>query len=73
MDVDFHLCRTWLFDVAAGLIYTLDQTSSLGKIIGYQILVGVGIGSSIQVPVNTARAFVTPEDVAIVTSVILFC
>ncbi|KAK6082380.1 major facilitator superfamily transporter [Seiridium cupressi] len=68
----FLIFGSAMITLGAGLIYTLDQDSSIGKIIGYQIIVGVGIGSSIQVPVTAAQAFSKPEDIAVVTAVILF-
>jgi hypothetical protein len=40
----FLLGGTTIFAVAAGLITTLNIESSLGKLIGYQILAGAGIG-----------------------------
>ncbi|KAI0970358.1 MFS gliotoxin efflux transporter glia [Xylaria arbuscula] len=58
--------------VGAGLVYTLGFDSTLGEIIGYQILVGFGIGGGIQVPVTAAQAFSKPEDIPTVTTVILF-
>jgi hypothetical protein len=58
--------------LGAGLVYTLDIDSSIGKIIGYQILVGVGVGLSIQVPITTAQAFSAPEDIPVVTAAVLF-
>ncbi|KAK4051704.1 hypothetical protein OIO90_004654 [Microbotryomycetes sp. JL221] len=50
------LYRFWPFLVAgpvflaigSGLLYTIDETTSAAKIIGYQILTGVGIGSVMQ-------------------------
>ncbi|OTB08287.1 hypothetical protein M426DRAFT_71366 [Hypoxylon sp. CI-4A] len=58
--------------IGAGLIYTLDANSTLGEIIGYQILVGFGIGGGIQVPVTAAQSFSLPEDIPIVTTIVLF-
>ncbi|RWA10014.1 hypothetical protein EKO27_g5073 [Xylaria grammica] len=58
--------------VGAGLVYTLDFDSTLGEIVGYQILVGFGIGGGIQVPVTAAQAFSPPADIPTVTTVILF-
>lgn len=58
--------------VGAGLIYTLDSDSTLGEMVGYQILVGFGIGSGIQVPVTAVQAFSLPADIPIVTTIVLF-
>ncbi|KAI1170393.1 MFS gliotoxin efflux transporter glia [Nemania sp. FL0916] len=58
--------------VGAGLIYTLDFDATLGEIVGYQVLVGFGIGTGIQVPVTAAQVFCKPEDIPTLTAVILF-
>ena len=56
--------------IGAGLLYTLDIGSS-GKYIGYQLLVGLGIGTAIQVPVMTIQAFSAPEDIPVATTIVL--
>jgi MFS family permease len=58
--------------VGAGLIYTLDITSSSGKWIGYQALVGAGLGLTFQISVIVAQAIVKPSDLSSVSAVILF-
>jgi len=60
-----------LTTVGAGLIYTLSTTSSTGHWIGYQIIAGVGIGACFQVPIMAGQALAAPEDIAIVTSILL--
>src|SRR5689334_10992669 len=37
-----------LISVGSGLLYTLDANSGSGKEIGYQILLGVGVGGALQ-------------------------
>lgn len=61
--------------VGAGLLYSLDIDSSAGQYIGYQILVGVGVGTSIQIPVITAQALSDMAEIPCVTAVVLctFC
>jgi len=61
-----------LITLGAGLIYTLDIDSGLGPILGYQLIVGFGVGASIQVPVTVAQAFSEPADIAVVTAMVLF-
>ncbi|KAI0516771.1 putative gliotoxin efflux pump [Xylaria bambusicola] len=46
----FMLVFTAITVVSGGLIYTFDVDTSLGKQIGYQILLGVGVGPVIQIP-----------------------
>lgn len=61
-----------MLTAGAGLVYTLDARSTLGQIVGYQMLPGIGIGASIQVPVTVAQAFSAPADIPVVTAVVLF-
>ncbi|KAI1146866.1 putative gliotoxin efflux pump [Nemania diffusa] len=46
----FMLVGAAISAVAGGLIYSFDIDTDLGKQIGYQILLGLGIGSVIQIP-----------------------
>lgn len=68
----FLLVSSALLTLGAGLVYTLNPTSGLGSVIGYQIIVGIGVGSGIQVPVSAAQAFSPPQDIPLVTGVVLF-
>lgn len=34
----------WCLCIGGGLLYTVDQTTSTAKLIGYQIILGAGIG-----------------------------
>lgn len=38
-----------VWTLGLGLISSLDQFSSLGKIVGYQVMAGAGAGSTFQV------------------------
>lgn len=58
--------------VATGLIYTLENGSSSGKWIGYQILGGIGWGLAYQIPIIMGQAAADVNDIAEVTAVILF-
>lgn len=58
--------------IGAGLLYTLDIGTSAGKYIGYQILFGVGVGTTIQVPVIVAQAFSAAQDIPAATTTVLF-
>lgn len=55
----------------SGLIYTLCTSSSKAHWIGYQIVVGLGIGACFQVPIMAGQALASPEDVSLVTSILL--
>jgi MFS transporter, DHA2 family, glioxin efflux transporter len=61
-----------LATIGSGLIFTLDIGSPSSKWIGYQVLAGLGIGISIQVPIITAQATSDPSDLSSATAMILF-
>ncbi|KAI9837895.1 MAG: hypothetical protein M1837_002685 [Sclerophora amabilis] len=69
--VPFLLGGAALTTVGAGLIFTLDVGSPSGEWIGYQVLAGLGIGLSFQVPVITAQAAIPPEDLPSATAMVL--
>lgn len=55
----------------AGFLYTLDKNSETAKYIGYQILFGIGVGTSIQIPMITSQANSKREDIPTVTATVL--
>ncbi|KAH8881957.1 MFS general substrate transporter [Thozetella sp. PMI_491] len=61
-----------LATVASGLIYTLDIGTGSGKWIGYQILAGAAFGVGFQIPMIHGQGNAKPEDLAIVTAIIMF-
>ncbi|KAF5495820.1 Efflux pump FUS6 [Colletotrichum fructicola] len=59
----------WLcWSVGLGLMSTLDETSGLGKQIGYSLLIGVGVGNTLQPALVAVQAGVPRKDMAVVTS-----
>ncbi|KAJ3579011.1 hypothetical protein NPX13_g1554 [Xylaria arbuscula] len=59
----------WLaWAVGLGLMSTLDENSGLGKPIGYSILIGVGVGNTLQPALIAVQAGVERRDMAVVTS-----
>ncbi|VUC31708.1 unnamed protein product [Clonostachys rosea] len=58
--------------IGCGLLYTLEQDTSAGKWIGYQILTGSAIAFSVQNGLNIAQASVDPEDLPAVTANLYF-
>ncbi|KAF8597474.1 MFS general substrate transporter [Ceratobasidium sp. AG-I] len=48
--------------IASGLLYTLDSTSGSGKEIGFQILLGVGVGGAFQTPLIAIQAEYADEE-----------
>jgi hypothetical protein len=58
--------------IGSGMIYTFDINSSAGVWIGYQILGGIGIGISFQVPIMLTQATTAEADVPVATATLLF-
>jgi len=58
--------------IGAGLLCTLTIDLDTGKYVGYQLLLGVGCGLCLQVPVMVGQAFALPQDIAAVTAILLF-
>ncbi|OGM44015.1 MFS drug transporter [Aspergillus bombycis] len=57
-----------IWAVGLGLFSTLDQSSGLGKQIGYGLLTGVGVGNTLQPSLIAVQAGVERKDMAVVTS-----
>ncbi|RBR18720.1 hypothetical protein FVER53590_07454 [Fusarium verticillioides] len=54
--------------VGLGLMSTLDENTSIGKQIGYSVLIGVGVGNTLQPALIATQAGVERRDMAVVTS-----
>ncbi|RMZ88037.1 hypothetical protein DV736_g4732, partial [Chaetothyriales sp. CBS 134916] len=61
-----------LASIGSGLIYTLEIDSPSAKWIGYQALIGIGVGLIFQIPVIVAQASVKPADLSSASAMILF-
>ncbi|RBR11660.1 uncharacterized protein FIESC28_08887 [Fusarium coffeatum] len=59
----------WLcWAVGLGLMSTLDESTGVGKQIGYSVLIGVGVGNTLQPALIATQAGVERRDMAVVTS-----
>jgi MFS transporter, DHA2 family, glioxin efflux transporter len=58
--------------IGSGLIYTLERDTGSDKWIGYQALLGVGLGLVFQIPVIVNQGLVTPSDISSITAQTLF-
>lgn len=58
--------------VGNGLIYTLGTNSPSSEWIGYQVLSGIGVGLSIQVPIIVGQAVVDVADLSSITAIVMF-
>ncbi|KAI1499406.1 DNA repair protein RAD50 [Biscogniauxia marginata] len=61
-----------LATIGSGLLYTLDISSPSREWIGYQALVGIGTGITMQIPIMANQAAVTPMDISAVSAITLF-
>ncbi len=68
----FQVFGAILGTIAAGLIYTYDIDTGLGKWIGYQVIYGAAIGLAFQMAMNIAQANAKMEDMSSVTATV-FC
>ncbi|KAL3443189.1 major facilitator superfamily domain-containing protein [Aspergillus insuetus] len=69
----FFILATILSTLGAGLVTTFDTDTSRPKWIGYQVLVGAGVGMGVQLPVITAQAVLPAPDIPVGTAVVTFC
>jgi hypothetical protein len=58
--------------ISAGLMYTFDVDTSVGKWIGYQFLYGIAVGLSFQMAITIAQGNSKLEDMSTVTATV-FC
>ncbi|RDA82429.1 hypothetical protein CP532_2404 [Ophiocordyceps camponoti-leonardi (nom. inval.)] len=59
----------WLcWAVGLGLMSTLDETTGVDKQIGYAVLIGIGVGNTLQPALIATQAGVERRDMAVVTS-----
>ncbi|KAJ6151369.1 hypothetical protein N7470_007963 [Penicillium chermesinum] len=69
----FFILATVLSTIGAGLITTFETDTGHPKWIGYQVLVGAGIGLGVQLPVITAQAVLPAPDIPVGTAIMTFC
>lgn len=58
--------------VGSGLMYTFSQDTSAGKYVGFQLIAGLGMGMTLQIPLMANQAAVQPADIASVSAITLF-
>jgi MFS family permease len=61
-----------LMTIGNGLLIRLDPFSSLGEIIGYQLICGAGAGLLFQTPIIAIQAMVSQDDTATATATLGF-
>lgn len=63
---------TAVFTIAAGLFCTLTIGTATAKLVGYQILAGVGVGSSMQLCATSLRVAVEGKDAPLAATLSVF-
>ncbi|KAK7937727.1 uncharacterized protein PG986_014595 [Apiospora aurea] len=58
--------------VGSGLFMLLDQQSSAGRWIGFQIVLGIGVGLCLTIPLMLSQVAVKTKDVSTATSIVIF-
>jgi hypothetical protein len=66
----FMLIGAVLATVGAGLVYRFDLDTGLGEQIGYQLVLGFGVGMVVQLPIIIAGALSAMQDKALGLSVV---
>lgn len=68
----FLIGSTAIAAIGTGLITTYSVDISTGKWIGYQILVGAGVGAGFQIPMTAVQTVLPPEDIPVGTAAVMF-
>ncbi|PSN59688.1 putative MFS transporter [Corynespora cassiicola Philippines] len=58
--------------IGGGLLSTLNRSSTSGEWIGYQIILGIGVGACLTIPLMLAGVVVEQKDVSTATAMIIF-
>jgi len=66
----FWIMGSVLGAIGSGLFYTMNQYTSTGRWIGYQVIVGFTSGWTFQVALSNAQVHATPEDMSQVSAII---
>jgi hypothetical protein len=61
-----------LLTIGSGLVYTLDANSPTRAWAGYQVILGTGLGLSVQVAIIVCQSLVAPADLSTVSAMALF-
>lgn len=68
----FLIGSTAIAAIGTGLITMFDVHISTAKWIGYQIVVGAGVGAGFQVPMTAVQTVLKPEDIPVGTAAVMF-
>ncbi|UPK91030.1 hypothetical protein LCI18_001965 [Fusarium solani-melongenae] len=60
-----------LFTTGGGLLYTLSQTSSIGRWFGFQLMAGAGYGTTVQIPIFAIQVVLSTADIPLGTTMVI--
>ncbi|KAF7912858.1 uncharacterized protein EAF01_001879 [Botrytis porri] len=61
-----------VFTIGAGLMYTLQVGSSVGKWVGYQLICGIGAGMGVQIPFIAVQVVLNAKDMPSGNAIAIF-
>lgn len=67
----YLLCGSAITTIGAGWVYTLDIDSTSSHWIGYQVIIGMGIGIAVQIPIIANQACVDLSQISSVSAMTL--
>jgi len=70
--IPFMLASAIFTSIGSGLLTTIAPSTSTGHWVGYLVLIGVGSGLGIQMPILAAQATVTPAQVPLAMGLVQF-
>lgn len=71
--VPFLVFSGAVLTIGSGLLSTLNVSSSIGSVLGYEVIASVGFGLGIQVPLTAIRNVLDEVDIPIGNSLVIFC
>ncbi|KAF0635432.1 hypothetical protein FPSE5266_10930 [Fusarium pseudograminearum] len=69
--VPFMWIGAAIFTTGAGLLYTIDQGTSLAQWFGFEVLAGAGFGMAIQIPVSAVQVVLNTADIPLGTVLVI--
>jgi hypothetical protein len=60
-----------LFTTGGGLLYTLSQSSPIGRWFGFQLMAGAGYGTTVQIPIFAIQVVLSTADIPLGTTMVI--
>ncbi|KAM0415872.1 hypothetical protein ACHAPT_013183 [Fusarium lateritium] len=69
--VPFMWFGSALFTTGGGLLYTLSQSSPIGRWFGFQFMAGAGYGTTVQIPLFAIQVVLSTADIPLGTTMVI--